>query len=295
MDRAGERVARPGGENRWSLPRRLPPDLVLAGDFRTPRRGAGAPGRRRPRARSRPTDRSAVIALSAKSLTEWLVSPGWASAWSGPTGVNRPAGALTGRAKVHGTKNPDLMAIRGLEPVFVVASAERTASWTSSAWAGGLARRTSRHRRRGPWPSCATLPPPSATCPGGGHDADLVAVSGATAPAGPPGPLRLRGRDPGWLSAGSADHCRLQGRAGAGRPGHPLPGAGLGDEWPASAACCSSEPSSSAAPTSGGWPPPARRGPEGPELDLTAAPSPGAAPRIPAAPCRLPGLLGGAA
>ena len=65
-----------------------------------------------------------VVSL-VPSLTEWLVVAGVGERLVGVTDwCLEPADALAGLARVRGTKNPDLAAIRGLEPDLVVANAE---------------------------------------------------------------------------------------------------------------------------------------------------------------------------
>ena len=67
-----------------------------------------------------------VVSL-VPSLTEWLVVAGVGERLVGVTDwCLEPAEALAGLARVRGTKNPDLAAIRGLEPdlVFVLARYE---------------------------------------------------------------------------------------------------------------------------------------------------------------------------
>jgi ABC-type Fe3+-hydroxamate transport system substrate-binding protein len=65
-----------------------------------------------------------VVSL-VPSLTEWLVVAGVGERLVGVTDwCVEPAGALDGLARVRGTKNPDLEAIRRLEPDLVVANAE---------------------------------------------------------------------------------------------------------------------------------------------------------------------------
>ena len=70
-------------------------------------------------------DRVERVVSLVPSLTEWLVVAGVGERLVGVTDwCLEPAGALAGLARVRGTKNPDLQAIRELEPDLVVANAE---------------------------------------------------------------------------------------------------------------------------------------------------------------------------
>jgi ABC-type Fe3+-hydroxamate transport system substrate-binding protein len=70
-------------------------------------------------------DRVGRVVSLVPSLTEWLVVAGVGERLVGVTDwCAEPAGALEGLARVRGTKNPDLAAIRALEPDLVVANAE---------------------------------------------------------------------------------------------------------------------------------------------------------------------------
>jgi ABC-type Fe3+-hydroxamate transport system substrate-binding protein len=70
-------------------------------------------------------DRVGRVVSLVPSLTEWLVVAGVGERLVGVTDwCVEPAGALEGLARVRGTKNPDLAAIRSLEPDLVVANAE---------------------------------------------------------------------------------------------------------------------------------------------------------------------------
>ena len=70
-------------------------------------------------------DRVERVVSLVPSLTEWLVVAGVGERLVGVTDwCAEPAGALDGLARVRGTKNPDLTAIRGLAPDLVVANAE---------------------------------------------------------------------------------------------------------------------------------------------------------------------------
>jgi len=70
-------------------------------------------------------DRVERVVSLVPSLTEWLVVAGVGERLVGVTDwCLEPADALAGLARVRGTKNPDLAAIRGLEPDLVVANAE---------------------------------------------------------------------------------------------------------------------------------------------------------------------------
>lgn len=70
-------------------------------------------------------DRVGRVVSLVPSLTEWLVLAGVGERLVGVTDwCVEPAGALDGVTRVRGTKNPDLAAVRGLEPDLVVANAE---------------------------------------------------------------------------------------------------------------------------------------------------------------------------
>ena len=70
-------------------------------------------------------DRVGRVVSLVPSLTEWLVMAGVGERLVGVTDwCVEPAGALAGLARVRGTKNPDLAAVRSLEPDLVVANAE---------------------------------------------------------------------------------------------------------------------------------------------------------------------------
>jgi ABC-type Fe3+-hydroxamate transport system substrate-binding protein len=70
-------------------------------------------------------DRVGRVVSLVPSLTEWLVMAGVGERLVGVTDwCVEPAGALEGLARVRGTKNPDLAAIRALEPDLVVANGE---------------------------------------------------------------------------------------------------------------------------------------------------------------------------
>ena len=70
-------------------------------------------------------DRVERVVSLVPSLTEWLVVAGIGERLVGVTDwCLEPADALAGLARVRGTKNPDLAAIRALEPDLVVANAE---------------------------------------------------------------------------------------------------------------------------------------------------------------------------
>ncbi|HEV8372319.1 MAG TPA: helical backbone metal receptor [Actinomycetota bacterium] len=79
-------------------------------------------------ARGRPValpDRVARVVSLVPSLTEWLVLAGVGERLVGVTDwCVEPAAAVARLPKVRGTKNPDLRAIRALEPDLVVANAE---------------------------------------------------------------------------------------------------------------------------------------------------------------------------
>jgi ABC-type Fe3+-hydroxamate transport system substrate-binding protein len=86
-------------------------------------------------------DRVGRVVSLVPSLTEWLVVAGVGERLVGVTDwCLEPAGALAGLARVRGTKNPDLEAIRGLEPDLVVANAEENRKLdVQRLEAGGLA------------------------------------------------------------------------------------------------------------------------------------------------------------
>jgi ABC-type Fe3+-hydroxamate transport system substrate-binding protein len=70
-------------------------------------------------------DRVRRVVSLVPSLTEWLVLAGVGDRLVGVTDwCVEPAGVVADLAKVRGTKNPDLDAIRRLEPDLVVANAE---------------------------------------------------------------------------------------------------------------------------------------------------------------------------
>jgi ABC-type Fe3+-hydroxamate transport system substrate-binding protein len=70
-------------------------------------------------------DRVGRVVSLVPSLTEWLVVAGVGERLVGVTDwCVEPAEALEGLTRVRGTKNPDLAAIRALEPDLVVANAE---------------------------------------------------------------------------------------------------------------------------------------------------------------------------
>ena len=70
-------------------------------------------------------DRVGRLVSLVPSLTEWLVVAGVGERLAGVTDwCVEPAGALEGLTRVRGTKNPDLAAIRALEPDLVVANGE---------------------------------------------------------------------------------------------------------------------------------------------------------------------------
>jgi ABC-type Fe3+-hydroxamate transport system substrate-binding protein len=84
--------------------------------------------RRVPDARGRPVtlpDRVERVVSLVPSLTEWLVHAGVGERLVGVTDwCAEPAEVVARLPKVRGTKNPDLRAIRALEPDLVVANAE---------------------------------------------------------------------------------------------------------------------------------------------------------------------------
>jgi ABC-type Fe3+-hydroxamate transport system substrate-binding protein len=86
-------------------------------------------------------DRVERVVSLVPSLTEWLVVAGVGERLVGVTDwCVEPAGALDGLARVRGTKNPDLTAIRGLAPDLVVANAEENRKLdVQRLEAGGLA------------------------------------------------------------------------------------------------------------------------------------------------------------
>src|SRR4029453_7670918 len=70
-------------------------------------------------------DRGGRVVSLGPSLTEWLVVTGVGERLVGVTDwCVEPAGALDGLARVRGTKNPNLRAIRELAPDLVVANPE---------------------------------------------------------------------------------------------------------------------------------------------------------------------------
>jgi ABC-type Fe3+-hydroxamate transport system substrate-binding protein len=70
-------------------------------------------------------DRVKRVVSLVPSLTEWLVVAGVGERLVGVTDwCVEPADAVAGLARVRGTKNPDLEAVRRLEPDLVVANAE---------------------------------------------------------------------------------------------------------------------------------------------------------------------------
>jgi ABC-type Fe3+-hydroxamate transport system substrate-binding protein len=86
-------------------------------------------------------DRVGRVVSLVPSLTEWLVVTGVGGRLVGVTDwCVEPAGALDGLVRVRGTKNPDLEAVRGLEPDLVVANAEENRKLdVQRLEAGGLA------------------------------------------------------------------------------------------------------------------------------------------------------------
>jgi ABC-type Fe3+-hydroxamate transport system substrate-binding protein len=86
-------------------------------------------------------DRVERVVSLVPSLTEWLVVAGVGERLVGVTDwCAEPAGALEGLARIRGTKNPDLTAIRGLAPDLVVANAEENRKLdVQRLEAGGLA------------------------------------------------------------------------------------------------------------------------------------------------------------
>jgi ABC-type Fe3+-hydroxamate transport system substrate-binding protein len=86
-------------------------------------------------------DRVGRVVSLVPSLTEWLVVAGVGERLVGVTDwCVEPAGALDGLTRVRGTKNPDLAAIRALEPDLVVANAEENRRLdVQRLEAGGLA------------------------------------------------------------------------------------------------------------------------------------------------------------
>ena len=86
-------------------------------------------------------DRVGRVVSLVPSLTEWLVLAGVGERLVGVTDwCVEPAAALAGVTRVRGTKNPDLAAVRGLEPDLVVANAEENRKLdVQRLEAGGLA------------------------------------------------------------------------------------------------------------------------------------------------------------
>ena len=86
-------------------------------------------------------DRVERVVSLVPSLTEWLVVAGVGERLVGVTDwCLEPADALAGLARVRGTKNPDLEAIRRLAPDLVVANAEENRKLdVQRLEAGGLA------------------------------------------------------------------------------------------------------------------------------------------------------------
>jgi ABC-type Fe3+-hydroxamate transport system substrate-binding protein len=86
-------------------------------------------------------DRVERVVSLVPSLTEWLVAAGVGERLVGVTDwCSEPAAALAGLARVRGTKNPDLEAVRRLEPDLVVANAEENRKLdVQRLEAGGLA------------------------------------------------------------------------------------------------------------------------------------------------------------
>jgi ABC-type Fe3+-hydroxamate transport system substrate-binding protein len=86
-------------------------------------------------------DRVERVVSLVPSLTEWLVVAGVGERLVGVTDwCSEPAGALEGLARVRGTKNPDLEAVRRLRPDLVVANAEENRKLdVQRLEAGGLA------------------------------------------------------------------------------------------------------------------------------------------------------------
>jgi ABC-type Fe3+-hydroxamate transport system substrate-binding protein len=95
-------------------------------------------------ARGRPVtlpDRVDRVVSLVPSLTEWLVHAGVGERLVGVTDwCVEPAEVVARLPRVRGTKNPDLTAIRGLEPDLVVANAEENRKLdVQRLEAGGLA------------------------------------------------------------------------------------------------------------------------------------------------------------
>jgi ABC-type Fe3+-hydroxamate transport system substrate-binding protein len=86
-------------------------------------------------------DRVRRVVSLVPSLTEWLVVAGVGERLVGVTDwCVEPADAVAGLARVRGTKNPDLEAVRRLEPDLVVANAEENRKLdVQRLEAGGLA------------------------------------------------------------------------------------------------------------------------------------------------------------
>jgi ABC-type Fe3+-hydroxamate transport system substrate-binding protein len=86
-------------------------------------------------------DRVERVVSLVPSLTEWLVAAGVGERLVGVTDwCVEPADSLDGLARVRGTKNPDLGAVRRLEPDLVVANAEENRKLdVQRLEAGGLA------------------------------------------------------------------------------------------------------------------------------------------------------------
>jgi ABC-type Fe3+-hydroxamate transport system substrate-binding protein len=86
-------------------------------------------------------DRVERVVSLVPSLTEWLVLAGVGERLVGVTDwCVEPAAAVAGLPKVRGTKNPDLQAVRRLEPDLVVANAEENRKLdVERLEAGGLA------------------------------------------------------------------------------------------------------------------------------------------------------------
>ena len=86
-------------------------------------------------------DRVGRVVSLVPSLTEWLVLAGVGERLVGVTDwCVEPAGALDGLARVRGTKNPDLAAVRGLAPRpgrgqrRGEPQAGRPSAWRPAAW-----------------------------------------------------------------------------------------------------------------------------------------------------------------
>jgi ABC-type Fe3+-hydroxamate transport system substrate-binding protein len=85
-------------------------------------------------------DRVGRVVSLVPSLTEWLVLAGVGERLVGVTDwCAEPAAALDGVTRVRGTKNPDLDAIRGLEPDLVAKAEENRKLDVQRLEAAGLA------------------------------------------------------------------------------------------------------------------------------------------------------------